>query len=423
MKFSTLLTASAIAIASSAASAEVPKDITATIKITQWVNDQIIAATNDAIVRFNEEYPNVTVETDYIALTTWAEYTQSFLNSVAAGDSPDIIATAIEGFAEMASKGVLLNLDDVVSKDADATAVLNGIEPNLLAGMRTRGTGELNFFPTEWNNVVVWYNEDMFDAAGIDYPSSDWTWEDFAEAAKALTIKDSDGNTTQFGYFVPGYYFGLQPWLFTNNASILNDDWTKATVDTPEFRQSLEFLNRLINVDGSAPAFEAGVGTEKFTAGQVAMFSAGHWPAKSIIDAGLKNVGVQYPAQKARQATVFGIGGVAITKFAENSELAWAFVKELTGPEYQESLATANISIPSARAYATTPEYVAWPHNAEIFYGSAAAAIPVPSPSNFTIVSETFMRHLTTYLNGENDIDSTISAMDRELQRAMRRVK
>lgn len=418
-------TVSAVIMTTGVAAAEVPSDITATLKVTQWVADQIIANTDAAIERFKEKYPNVTIETQYVPIGSgaWGEYNNAFLNQVAAGDAPDIIAAAIEGFAEMASKEVLINLDDIAANDAAAQETMAGIDANLLNGMRTRGTGELNFFPTEWNNIVVFYNKDMFDAAGLDYPSADWTWEEFAETAKALTLTDGSGNITQYGYFVPGFNFGLQPWLFTNGASILDEEWKEPTIDTPQFREALQNLHDLIHLHKAAPAFEEGVGTEKFNAGQVAMFSAGHWPVPSIKQAGLENVGVQHMPQKTERSTVFGIGGLAITRASEHPELAWEFIREMTGDEYQAGLAEAGFAIPSARKYATTPEYVAWPDNSEIFYETAATAIAVPSPSNFSQVQEIFMRNLTTYLNGERDLDTTISNMDRELSRSMARAK
>ncbi len=408
---------------SGAALAQPAADTEATLKIVQWVNDQIIASTDKAIARFAEKYPNVTIETQYVPIGggAWGEYNNAFLNQIAAGDTPDIIAAAIEGFAEMASKGVLIDLDTITAGDPQAEAVLSGIDENLLNGMRTRPSGELNFFPTEWNNIVMFYNKDMFDAAGVDYPHADWTWDEFVETAKALTIRDDSGNPTQFGYVLPGFNFGMQPWFFTNNAAILDEEWREPTVTTAEYRETLAFLHSLIHEHKVSPAYEGGVGTEKFAAGQVAMFAAGHWPIPEIIEGGLENVGVQHMPQNKRKATVFGIGGLAITKDSPNKELAWEFVKEMTGDEYQQELADSKRSIPSARKQATAPDYVAWPDNSEIFYETAATAIPVPSPPNFAQVQEIFERHMGAFLNDDQDLDTTISEMDRELKRSMSR--
>lgn len=411
----------ALALLAGPALAQPAPDTTATLKVFQWINPQIIESTERAIERFKVRYPNVTVETQFVPQPTWGEYNNSMLNQIASGATPDIFASAIEGFAEIASKDLLLDLGPVIDQDPAAQTVLGDIEPNLLEGMRTRPSGELNFFPTEWNNMVTYYNKDMFDAAGLEYPAANWTWEDFRAAANALTIRDGAGNVTQYGYFVPGFNFGLQPWLLTNNAGVLDTDWREPTVDTPEFRESLQFLRALIHDDKVAPAFEAGVGADKFVAGQVAMFSAGHWPIPEIVSSGLTNVGVQIMPINKAEATVFGIGGLAITKASANPELAWEFIKEMTGKEYQQELADSQRSIPSARSMATTPEYTAFPDNAQLFYATAATAKPVPAPPNFAQIEEIVMRHLGAYFTNSQDLETTISELDRELDRAMAR--
>jgi multiple sugar transport system substrate-binding protein len=290
-----------------------------------------------------------------------------------------------------------------------------------MAGMRSRRSNELNYFPTEWNNIVVYYNLDMFDAAGIDYPADDWSWDDFAAAARATTVKDDSGNTTQFGFAFPGGNFGIQPWLLTNSTGYLDSTWTEVTVTDPAFRESLQFMFDLIHVDGAAASFAmTGYQDDKFAAGQVAMVTAGHWPVNGIA-AALERVGVANFPRNTASSTVFGIGGVSITKSSENPDLAWEFLRELTGEVYQQELADSNVSIPSWRRFATTEKWTAYPVNSELFYASAATAIPVPSPSNFAEMEEIFMRHLEAYLTDNQDLDTTIAEMDREMKRSMSR--
>lgn len=412
------------AMAGTVASADIPADITATLTVYQWDNPQIVTSTGKAIERFASQYPNVTVVPMFgTPANGWGEYSNGFLNELATGNKIDLFATAIEGFAEIASKGILVNLDEVVAQNPDAAAVFEEIDANLLDGMRSRETGELNYFPTEWNNIVVYYNMDMFDEAGIAYPSDDWNWEDFLAAAKATTVRDDSGEVTQFGFAFPSGNFGLQPWLLTNDTGYLASDWKTVTVMTPEFRESLEFMHSVIHEHGAAPIFSrSGYQDDKFAAKQIAMFTAGHWPVPEVKASGLTRVGVvSFPRNKSA-STVFGIGGIGILKGSENPELAWEFLREITGEVYQQELADSERSIPSWRRFATTPEWTAYPENSEIFYASAATAIAVPSPSNFAQMEEIFMRHLEAYLTDNQDIDATIEGMNREMTRSMSRV-
>lgn len=368
-----------LVLSTTAAFAEVPADITATLGVYQWDNPQIVASTEKAIERFKVRFPNVDVTPLFgTPANGWGEYSNGFLNEIAAGNSIDLFATAIEGFEEIASKGLMLNLDDVVAAYPGAAATFEEIEPNLMSGMRSRRTNELNYFPTEWNNIVVYYNMDMFDAAGIEYPADDWSWDDFATAALATTIKDGSGNTTQFGFAFPGGNFGLQPWLLTNRTGYLDSTWTTVTVTEPAFRESIQFMYDLIHVDGSTASFAmTGYQDDRFVAGQVAMVTAGHWPVSGIISAGLERVGVANFPRNTASSTVFGIGGVGIMKSSKTPELAWEFLRELTGEAYQKELADSNVSIPSWRRFATTDKWTTFPANSEIFYASAQTAIPV----------------------------------------------
>ena len=94
---SAVASAIALAMAASSALAQPASDITATLKIFQNVGDQKVSSTDEAIARFKLKYPNVTIEPQYVPLTTWGEYNTSFINQVATGDAPDIVFAAVVG--------------------------------------------------------------------------------------------------------------------------------------------------------------------------------------------------------------------------------------------------------------------------------------------------------------------------------------
>ncbi len=63
--------------------------------------------------------------------------------------------------------------------------------PETIAPFRWNGT--LMCIPQNLSSLVVYYNKNLFDEAGLAYPSADWTWEGFLQTALALT-KDTDGD-------------------------------------------------------------------------------------------------------------------------------------------------------------------------------------------------------------------------------------
>ena len=418
-----LLALALMVVVSASTHAAPPPDTVATIKIYQRTNQSIVAVTEAAIKRFNASYPKVKVETQWQPLGSWGEYISGFLNQVAAGNPPDIYEVALEGFSSVASKGLFIPLDDLIAIDPAAKKLLADIDPNLLAGMSYGTGGKLYFFPTSWNSVVVFYNRDLFDRAGMPYPNAEWTWDDFLKAAKALTQRDAAGKVTQYGYFVPGYNFGLAPWLLTNDTDKLKNQWRESNAKDPRLRESMQFLHDLIYVHKVAPGFEKGVGDTQFAAKQVAMFSAGHWPVPTLISGGLKNVAVQTMPQKRKKTTAFGVGGLGITRASRNPELAWELIKELTGPAAQKMYAETGRNIPALRSTAASAAFLKFPSNAGLFYASAASAIPIASPSNFSEVEDIFMRNVELYLTDNIGLDAMLDRLDSELTRAMRRAQ
>ena len=425
---SALLCGSVMALATAqGAVAQAVSDVNASLSVYMRDATDYVVAAERAKAVFAERYPNVTVtlRTNPTA-AGWGGYITNMMNQVASGDSPDVVDMAIEGFLAVSSKGLLADLRPLFADNADVQKILADTAPALLTKMESPLTGELNYFPMEWNNIVIFYNKDMFDAAGVAYPENGWTWDDFVKTAQALTVTNADGVATQYGYRISGINFGVTPWFLVNGIDKLNADWTKSTVSDPAFSESLKFLRDLIDTYKVSPAFEAGVGDQEFAAKQVAMFSCGHWCVPGIQQAGLEHVGVvamPVPQAGDEQVTVFGIGGLGVMKASAHPELALEFAQIFAGEDFQKDVSTNRFSIPSSRTWATTPEYLAYPDNATLFYDTAEKGqiIPIASPPNFAQVEDIFMRHLGSYLNGNADLESTVKDMDSELSRAMER--
>jgi multiple sugar transport system substrate-binding protein len=118
----------------------------------------------------------------------------------------------------------------------------------------------------------------LFDAAGLDYPNNEWTWDDFMEAARALTLDtDGDGTIDQWGFsnnsWPPPYIFVWQA-----GGELINADFTEVPIDSPEFLEGFDFyLSTAYNPEVSPSRdviAEQGFG-EMFKAGTVAMFMGG----------------------------------------------------------------------------------------------------------------------------------------------------
>ncbi len=125
---------------------------------------------------FTAEHPNVTVE---IQLTPYKEYFTKLQTAVSGGSAADVFWMNGPNFQLYASNGVLAPLDDQ-----------GGIDPaDYSQGLVDLYTfdGKLYGAPKDFDTVALWYNKELFDAAGVAYPEAGWTWDDFTAAAAALT--------------------------------------------------------------------------------------------------------------------------------------------------------------------------------------------------------------------------------------------
>ena len=186
---------------------------------------------------------------------------------------------------------------------------------------------------------MINYNRDLFDVAGMAYPKSGWTWDEFREVAKKLTVKDSAGNVTQWGYEVPNQNFFIQPWFFSNGTSILNDDWSASNMTDPKVAESLQFLHDLIHVDGVSPIPGGEYLDNQFLAGQIAMISRGHWIIPNVRNAKL-NMDVAIPPSKVNRRYRGRLRRLSASPRAQRTWMPWRrMVAELTGPELEADVA------------------------------------------------------------------------------------
>ncbi len=137
----------------------------ATIRFSWWGNPDRAQMTEEAVSAFEEEHPDITVETEF---TDFDAYFDRLATAVAAGDEPDVITMGGAYPREYGSRGVLLDLgeaSDIIDTSAyDEAALQNGYFDETQYGI-----------PTGVNSFGVVANPQVFADAGVDMPDDD-TW-------------------------------------------------------------------------------------------------------------------------------------------------------------------------------------------------------------------------------------------------------
>jgi len=173
------------------------------ITVTRW-GDTV--ADNDPekliIDKFNAENDmNIEIVYDVVP---GDGYGDRLVTSFSTGEGYDIFASGEGDFYKWVDKSLTRPLDDLIAAD---TEWQNEMAEAIYAFGNING--EQHYFVRDYNPLCLWYNKDVFDANGVEYPTDDWTWEDLVAAAEKLTIKNDAGEYVSFG-------FNAQSWAYAS---------------------------------------------------------------------------------------------------------------------------------------------------------------------------------------------------------------
>ena len=162
--------------------APVAKNVKADLTLYNWGTPVDKKIWDDAIARFNKNFPNVNVTNNIVPVTSWADYADKLATLVAGGKSPDLINIGGEGYRLGVAKNLVLPLDAAMAKVPEIAASMN---PRLIEGASV--DGKVYWLPHLYETMVIFYNTKMFNEAGIPRPADDWSWDDFLGVAQTLT--------------------------------------------------------------------------------------------------------------------------------------------------------------------------------------------------------------------------------------------
>jgi multiple sugar transport system substrate-binding protein len=368
-------------------------------------------AANLAAETFMDAYPDVEVVPISVAADSWGTFFANTATVIAGGASPDLIHVPTEAIEFLRVNELAIPITPYMENDPDMEATLADIAPGILDGV-TASNGDLYFIPQGWNNMVMYYNTARFEEAGVEFPSEDWTWEEFKETARAL----SDPENGQYGYAWQdvGLFVTLAPWIANTGGNLL--DACEATLDTPEMHEVVTFMKGLLDEGISPTPMSAGDIFTRFMTGEVAMFGAGLWPMGTFAEPGFEDYDVtRWPTGSTYQ-TVLGGDGFAIMTTSDQPDLAWEFAKFSVTPEVQANRppggSVALRSVAEERAAATDV-----PANMELFYRSVEefpVFNPFPAPPLYSEFEGVVTRHLQLIFGGEVSVEEGLANMQAE---------
>jgi multiple sugar transport system substrate-binding protein len=251
-------------------------DPEADVTITMWTGQDAEAhqILEGLAEEFMSEHDNVTLDLEPGASST-DQLLQKLSAGFAGGNYPDISYSYGSWASQLELSGRTLDITEQVAEpdvawDEFSEAARETVQPT---GEKTIG------FPAIVDNISLIYNKTVFDAAGVDYPTDEWSWDDFREAAKALT--DPSTNTYGYAYSVSGSEettWQFWPHLWQNGGEILSDDGTEAVFDSEAGVDALTFLRDMAVDDESVYLDQTDTKfAELFAADRVGMMTSGPW--------------------------------------------------------------------------------------------------------------------------------------------------
>lgn len=304
------------ASSSSSGSSAAPEDVT--ITYTNFISNGGNEENLDTIVKaFEDANPGVTVKVTTLA---YADYATALQTDLAAGTASDVFDVEYASYGAFQESGVLAPIEGV------DTSVYT---PSLLEAYQT--DGKQFALPSSFSDVVLFYNKALFDAAGVDYPTADWTWKDEQAAAEKLT----DAAEGVWGDYQPISYYEFYKALAQNGASFLSDDGKKVAFNTPAGIAAAEWL---VKKSGTTmPTPEQGAGTPDFDAnlfadGKLAMWHTGIWMFGKATDAKLSwDIAVEPGSTTPASAMFSNALGVSAT--SKHVDVATKFAAFLSGSD------------------------------------------------------------------------------------------
>ena len=269
---------------------------------------------------YEASHPGVTIEWVDLASQDYNVKTSTML---AGGDTTDLYAVKeLSDMQNWAAQGFIVNLDEKIAE--------SGMDMSKYAGMDTCYTytedGSYYALPFRADYWVMFYNKDIFDEAGVAYPTNDWTWDEYAAIAREITEK-----TGKYGTHYHTWLSDVANWAVCDGVNTLADGEYSDLKYFYELVQGLEDDGVCMTYDELKASNLHYSGA--FAQGNIAMMPMGYWYASTLIGYikdGTANFNWGITAVPHLEGVEAGASfgsptGIAINAKSANIDAAWDF--------------------------------------------------------------------------------------------------
>lgn len=351
---------------------------------------------------FHEEYPNIIVKIETIASS---DYFTQMQTRVAGGTAPDCYELNIENFASYVNKGAL---EEITGVD------LSGLDDTALAAFNVGG--KQYGLPGNFSNVVLFYNKDLFDQAGLDYPTSDWTQADVQAAAEAIRALGDN----IFGYYQPLTYNEFYKVVAQYGGSLLNADKTEFTINAPENVAAAQMMADRVLVSNVQPTDVqmGGIGDwDLFMSGRLGMMPTGIWAFNTFTEGCDFDWDIAIEPGQEVKATHFFSNACVINAESEHKEAAATWITWLTSSDAAAAIRIeAGWDLPAIKDQETLSGYLSLtpPESRQLVFDSLNYLVVPPVIEDYSLMSDIIGQYLSAAASGSMTVQEALDAAQRD---------
>ncbi len=314
-------------------------------------------AIEKGIALFHERQPKIRVE----YLHQPDAYDDKLQALLAAGTAPDVFKVAGSLFADYIAVGALMDITDRLAKDPIIGKTDYFIQP--FEKERSTFNGKWHGIGSTAQEQLLFYNVESLKQSGVTPPSVDpaqaWTWSDFQQFARRLTVRNGDVAQKFGGHFPVGQY---GPMVVSNGGRILDRKTMRFALDEPAAIDAIQKVADLTlkdRVAATAGEIKGGTEIQHLSTGKFSMMVAGNWILLDLAPLGFK-YGAGVLPKLNRPATTMASSSTAVWKNTPKPEATWSLFQFLNTDDYQVPLVQKGLWNPSHTSLLTAAGVKKW---------------------------------------------------------------
>ena len=349
------------------------------------------------------------VEVKVIEVADEESFGTKLASSIAAKRAPDVALISYRGYKKYAAKDQFVPIGPKLGEAKLAEYYEEPLKAFTFEG-------EVQCLPQNLSSLVVYYNAELFEKAGLEPPAGDWSYDDLiAAAAKLQGLETDEGEA--YGVSIEKELIRLAPFVWAAGGEVADDEEhpTRLTLDTPEARRGLEHYLGLAKYGPDAEAAEGEGEDPLFLEGRLGMVLASRKKVPAYRGASFEWDVAPFPRDR-EQATVLHTDGFCVLANTGHEAEAVKFAEFAGGIEGQTILTGLGRVVPSIKSLAESDEFAnaSPPENNQVYVDAEKYMRILPTVPDSPAIEQRVERALEAAYFGRISLDEFLERVEAE---------